>query len=724
MRAQRCKAAIRQAIVLLSAFLLFMGCGGGGGGGETDAAGATNSGIGWIEFTVPEPYGNPVATELVSIKLGGTTFIDPGAGCPGGLGTGYSVTWLNEANGRSGAARFGLNCLTLVFAWWQVDYGSIPLVLGDNPIQVSAADAYGNVGRNRILVKRLPDTTPPEVVSTSPAALAANVPINTTVTASFSEAMDPGSINTASFTLKSANGEPVSGTVFYDSLNQAGGFKPFSGLAYETTYTATLTTGARDLAGGHPLPQDVSWSFTTGPHPDATPPQVVATAPAGGSICAPVAGPILVEFDEEMDAASIHAATFLVTGPGDLSVPGTVTSSGKTATFTPATGLGYSTAYVATVTTGAKDLAGNPLSGDHTWNFVTVEANGTGAWSPTAVEGAPLARANHVSVWTGSHLIVAGGYAWDPEWGTFGYTSTGGRYDPLLDSWQPIAAGAPAVRDAAAVWTGTEMIVWGGRTFGDTGFGSGTRYLPAADAWETLTASGAPAGRYGHTTVWTGTEMIVWGGQSRGQSLESGGRYDPVHGTWRTVSTAGAPAARYGHTAVWTGTEMIIWGGVDGGGVLRRDGGRYDPATDTWRPLSPLGAPLERYGHTAVWTGSEMIVWGSQFGSTASGGRYHPATDTWRPTSVDCAPAGREQHTAVWTGSEMIVWGGMNFNARLGDGAAYTPESDSWAPIATLNGPAPRAVHTAIWSGSEMLVWGGYDGSYLASGGRFVPAAP
>ncbi len=71
----------------------------------------------------------------------------------------------------------------------------------------------------------------------------------------------------------------------------------------------------------------------------------------------------------------------------------------------------------------------------------------------------------------------------------------------------------------------------------------------------------APAGRVGHTAVWTGSDMIIWGGGNDSGFLNTGGRYNPLANVWTAVPTTDAPTARSAHTAVWTGTEMIIWGG-------------------------------------------------------------------------------------------------------------------------------------------------------------------
>ena len=70
----------------------------------------------------------------------------------------------------------------------------------------------------------------------------------------------------------------------------------------------------------------------------------------------------------------------------------------------------------------------------------------------------------------------------------------------------------------------------------------------------------APSARPLHTAVWTGSEMIVWGGLD-GSYLNTGGRYNPATDNWTATSTTDAPAARDRHTAVWTGSEMIVWGG-------------------------------------------------------------------------------------------------------------------------------------------------------------------
>ena len=84
------------------------------------------------------------------------------------------------------------------------------------------------------------------------------------------------------------------------------------------------------------------------------------------------------------------------------------------------------------------------------------------------------------------------------------------------------------------------------------------------DMWAPTSLTNAPDGRTFHTAVWTGSEMIVWGGVDFSGYFSTGGRYDPTTDSWTATSTTNAPDARETHTAVWTGSEMIVWGGYDG----------------------------------------------------------------------------------------------------------------------------------------------------------------
>ncbi len=343
-------------------------------------------------------------------------------------------------------------------------------------------------------------------------------------------------------------------------------------------------------------------------------------------------------------------------------------------------------------------------------------------WTATPIVNAPDGRIFYTTVWTGSEMIVWGGV-------NSIRLNTGAIYNPIEDTWRPTSTtNAPAGRDYhTAVWTGSEMIVWGGEPILNTG----GKYNPITDSWTATSTVNAPIARSAQTAVWTGSEMIVWGGRNGTFWMNSGGRYSPATDSWIVTGLTNAPAARWDHTAVWTDGEMIVWGGTDQTNSLDT-GGRYYPSTDSWTPTGLANVPPGRVDYTAVWGGSEMIVWGgvdNSLNDLNTGGRYNPSTDTWVPTRLAGAPLPRDSHSAVWTGSEMIVWGGTSPTTDFNNGGRYSPATDNWTPMTTANAPFARAHHTAVWTGSEMIVWGGisYDvGIFLNTGGIYCaqPSTP
>ena len=343
-----------------------------------------------------------------------------------------------------------------------------------------------------------------------------------------------------------------------------------------------------------------------------------------------------------------------------------------------------------------------------------------GLWTPTSTgANVPTERFSHTAVWTGTEMIVWGGGSFAS--GPLYAFNTGGKYNPSTDSWTPTSTGANVPIGKSyhtAVWTGTEMIVWGGLGSADF-LNTGGVYTPSTDSWNlTSTGTNVPTRRMEHTAIWTGTEMIIWGGYDGNNDLYTGGRYNPLTDSWTATSTGtNVPSARIGHVAVWTGTEMIVWGGAG------NTGGRYNPLTNSWTAIATGGNAPGGENHTAVWTGTEMIVWGGSSGNT--GGRYNPSTNSWTPTSTGAnVPTGRSYHTAVWTGTEMIVWGGFNSDVT-NTGGIYNPSTDSWTPTSIgTNVPTARNLHTAVWTGTEMIVWGGSEKNYanpFNTGGIYIP---
>ncbi len=322
------------------------------------------------------------------------------------------------------------------------------------------------------------------------------------------------------------------------------------------------------------------------------------------------------------------------------------------------------------------------------------------------------ARVGHAAVGAGELALLWGGSR-GGNFGTYGDIALDGlAIDPASRRWSRIPEPSlPPLMPEVSVWSGRELIVLGNKA-GGRGVVGGA-YEPTRRAWRILDFP--YRGWSGFEGVWTGAELVLWGGPDHSERpRHRGAIYDPATGSWRKTSAAPI-AGRWSHSVVWTGTEMIVWGGGNANTDLA-DGAAYDPATDSWRriadsPLSP------RQWLPIVWTEKEVIVWGgsSYSRARADGAAYNPVTDSWR--KLPPAPLRpRHYHSATWTGSEVVVYGGYDFHRTFRDGAAYDPETDSWrriprAPIAS------RCCHSALWTGTSIFVFGGSeDPGHMALG--------
>jgi hypothetical protein len=226
------------------------------------------------------------------------------------------------------------------------------------------------------------DTTAPTISSTVPANGATAVAINSKITANFSEAMNPATINATTFTVATSAVSPVAvlGTVGLDDTGKVAIFTPPVGnFAASTAYTATITTGAKDKAG-NAMATAKTWNFTTGTTTDTTLPTVLSTSPADLDTGVARNTDVTATFSESMNPSTINEATFTLK-QGYTPVAGTVSyldGLNGQATFNPTNDLAANTTYTAAVTTGARDLAGNKTStpGDiKKWSFTTGSGN-------------------------------------------------------------------------------------------------------------------------------------------------------------------------------------------------------------------------------------------------------------------------------------------------------------------------------------------------------------
>lgn len=188
----------------------------------------------------------------------------------------------------------------------------------------------------------------------------------------------------------------------------------------------------------------------------------------------------------------------------------------------------------------------------------------TDAW--TVLPPAPLEpRVSHRVVASAHRVLVWGGSSGEGQGGK--YFADGAIYSPANNAWTPMAA-YPETREGggrdtfSSVWTGEKMLVWGGYSRNSTcnpcNHEDGAVYDLAADTW-TLMSPGPLSGRGAHRAVWTGQEMVVWGGFNTTE-LNDGAAYNPDSDSWAALP-ASPLLARQGQAMVWAGDQAVIWGG-------------------------------------------------------------------------------------------------------------------------------------------------------------------
>lgn len=293
-------------------------------------------------------------------------------------------------------------------------------------------------------------------------------------------------------------------------------------------------------------------------------------------------------------------------------------------------------------------------------------------------------------------------------------------------SWRPLppAPLSPRIQDFS-VWTGSQMIVWGGTGPASSVSSQGAAYDPTTNAWTKLPPAPIP-GRVGPVGAWTGTEALIFGGVTPSGQSTDGAAYNPASKTWRTL-----PAAPLGNLTdsgsftVWTGTQLLAWGffgdsaasSESGCGSIGHGGGScaiasFDPATNKWTvgATSPVEAPL--FGD-AFWTGAEMIVVGWSGGSSSGGGTgsdiavaYNPKSDTWRELPATPLPGTRTNELAAWDGHELILGGGNSGTGEPvdNDAAACNPATNTWrrlpdAPEGFTGSPR----YPEVWTGRYIV---------------------
>jgi hypothetical protein len=288
----------------------------------------------------------------------------------------------------------------------------------------------------------------PTVSSVTPVSNA-TVAINTkVVTASFSEAMNPTTLDVSSFTLACPTGTAIAGAVGYTaSTNTATLTLPVSpNLPVSTTCTATVTTGAI-ATNGLALATAYHWNFVTSAAADNTAPTVTSTINANGATGVATTTQVGATFSEAMDASTITASSFSVKKTlAGTTVAGTLAYAGLSVVFTPGAALAASTQYTVTVSTAVKDVAGNPMAANYFWSWTTaatpdttaptvtstINANGATSVPTNTKVGATFSEAMKVSTLTSSNFILKQTSNGTVVTGTLAYSGLSSLFTPAV----------------------------------------------------------------------------------------------------------------------------------------------------------------------------------------------------------------------------------------------------------------------------------------------------
>ena len=320
-------------------------------------------------------------------------------------------------------------------------------------------------------------------------------------------------------------------------------------------------------------------------------------------------------------------------------------------------------------------------------------AGGTDEPGPNFPEGwtrlspPPQSRDAAANVWAGSKVLVWGGCD-SVEEDECIPTGDGFAFDLATRKWSGIPEAPMAAGHPAAIWTGKEAIFLG---LQDEDRIDGQSYEPETHRWRTM-ASAPIAPREGAVYVWTGTEVIVWGGGPQGEPVNTeGAAYDLATDTWRRI--AEAPVGLNLASGIWTGREMLVFGSLLDGrnysATRTPVGAAYDPSRDAWKRL-PSSA-LSPQATSAAWAGGRMVAWDYEVHPQD----YDPEKNTWSaPQKMpfefsECYP-------------DSVTLKGQVFAFFCGRAALYDPATSGWQEI--RGGPLEEEVWSDAYR-RRVKVW-------------------
>ncbi len=513
----------------------------------------------------------------------------------------------------------------------------------------------------------------PTVAAVAPTSGTTGVAIASIVTATFSEAMDPTTVTPLTITL-TGGGASVTGTVAADPTNTIFTFTPSAPLAYNTTYTALITTGvlAASTAPEVPLAANYTWSFTTMPPPSA---MVAAVTPAGGSTGIPISGQtVTATFGAAMTLTTINPSTFTLTGPsGAVAGAVTYTAATFTATFTPSVSFAYGATYTATIGAGATDSLGGPLGTPYAWSFTTVASV-----VPTVTSVTPASGAANVN-------------AANPVSATFSEPMNGATL--TTSTFTLTATGAPATTGTVTYNTGTQTAT----------FTPSAALAPSTIYTATITtgAQGATGAALASNYTWTFTTEAA----PSTVAVSFGTTYQTIRGfgaseVFQPVLPGSQITELYGQATGQIGLSIM----------------RVQIAPTTWTSGTQTAV-------TSAWTPELTNAKAAQ-----ALGAIVFATPWTPPASMKTSSASQPYNTTCSSGADLC--GGYLNPTSYSDYANYLEAFVNYATtsmgvnlygVSVQNEPDFNATYVScLWTGAQLDTWIADFGSVLTTGANPV----
>ena len=558
-------------------------------------------------------------------------------------------------------------------------------------------------------------TTPPTVTAVTPLNTATGVGLNTAITAAFDEAMSAATMTSANFTLTGPGATAVGGAVTYNSTSNILTLTPASSLTPLTLYTATVTTGAKNLAGVA-MTANFVWTFTTGAAPDITPPTVISTNPLNLATGVPLNQAIAATFSEAMNPTTISQTTFTL-AQGSTPVSGAVTYAavGTTATFTPTSSLTANTVYTAMITTGVTDVAGNHLASNYVWSFTTGAALNT---PPTVLSTNPVSNAVGVC---GNGINATFSTPMDPttiNTATFSVTSAGLPVTGTVSldvtgtiaTFTPLNNLAPSTPYTATITTGVENLL-------------GTP-LATEDIWSFTTGSALQCPQA--IALGAAAPFGAFGG---GAGITNQGILTVVNGDIGTTAASTTVTGFHDHLVtylppagcIYTETPLNI-GNVTGGIFTapppptvtcpnEGTGPAATPGTTFYVATQAAAAALTAYNTLAGLPGGPDPGAGQLGGLTLAPGTYTSAGGTFLLTGSDLTLDAQGNANAIWV---------FQMATSLTVGAPAAPRN-----IFLVNGAQAKNVFWQVGSAATINAAGGGTmvGTIIAKAGVVISTA-